>query len=70
MILPDFNLLIYAIDDDALAHDRALRWWEASRSGTETVGLAWTVPMGFVRLTTSPRIARRPLSSDEALETR
>ena len=40
MILPDFNLLIYAIDDDALAHDRALRWWEASRSGTETVGLA------------------------------
>jgi toxin-antitoxin system PIN domain toxin len=68
VIVPDLNLLIYAIDTDSPAHERALRWWEGSLSGTETVGLAWTVLLGFLRITTNPRIVRRPLTADEALD--
>ena len=67
MKIPDLNLLIYAVDRQAPSHHQALRWWNASLSGSETVGLAWTVMLGFVRLTTSPRVVRTPLSADAAL---
>jgi toxin-antitoxin system PIN domain toxin len=66
--IPDLNLLIYAVDRDAPEHATALRWWNALLSGSETVGLAWIVMLGFVRLTTNPRVVRSPLTSDEALD--
>jgi hypothetical protein len=65
--LPDLNLLIYAVDSNSPQHRAALRWWNRLLSGTETVALAWTVLLGFLRLTTSPSVMRRPLSTDEAL---
>ncbi len=37
-------------------------------SGHETVALSWTVLLGFVRLTTNPRIMQAPLTSDAALD--
>jgi uncharacterized protein len=66
--IPDLNLLIYATDRDTAEHETALRWWNATLSGTETVGLAWTVMLGFVRLTTNPRVVRSPLSAEAALD--
>lgn len=68
MIVPDLNLLLYAVDTDAHTHETARRWWEGVLSGTETVGLTWSVLLGFVRITTNARIMRRPLSADEALD--
>ncbi len=68
MKIPDLNLLIYSIDRRAPVHRPALRWWNGALSGTETVGLAWTVLLGFVRLTTSPRVVRSPLSPEAALD--
>jgi toxin-antitoxin system PIN domain toxin len=68
VIVPDLNLLVYAIDRDAHAHAKALAWWEEALSGTQTVGLAWSVLLGFVRLTTNPRVMRSPLDVDEALD--
>jgi toxin-antitoxin system PIN domain toxin len=38
-------------------------------SGEERIALAWTVLLGFIRLTTSPRIFEHPLSVDNALRT-
>lgn len=38
-------------------------------SGGERIALTWTVLLGFIRLTTSPRILERPLSVDDALRT-
>ena len=67
-MIPDLNLLMYAVDRQASAHRQALRWWNASLSGTETVGLAWTVLLGFVRLTSNPQIVRSPLSAGAALD--
>jgi len=66
--IPDLNLLIYAVDRTASEHATAMRWWNATLSSGETVGLAWTVLLGFVRLTTSPRVGRSPLSPEAALD--
>lgn len=68
MRIPDLNLLIYATDETSSEHIAALRWWNAALSGSETVGLAWTVLLGFVRLTTNPRVVRTPLAPDTALD--
>jgi toxin-antitoxin system PIN domain toxin len=66
--LPDVNVLIYAVDDAAPAHRAARDWWNASLSGTETVGLAWSVLLAFIRLTTNPRVFRDPLEPGQALD--
>jgi toxin-antitoxin system PIN domain toxin len=66
--IPDLNLLLYAVDRTAPDHEAALRWWNATLSGGETVGFAWTVLLGFIRLTTNPRIVRSPLTPAMALD--
>lgn len=68
MKLPDLNLLIYAIDRRSHSHKAAYKWWNDLLSGGETVALSWTVMLGFVRLTTSPRIMQAPLTADAALD--
>lgn len=68
MKLPDLNLLIYAVDRVSASHESASSWWNGLLSGNETVGLTWSVLLGFVRLTTNPRVFRHPMSTDEALE--
>lgn len=68
MKVPDLNLLIYAVDRSSHAHPPAVRWWNGLLSGTETVALSWAVLLGFLRLTTSPRIMHAPLMADEALD--
>lgn len=68
MRLADLNLLIYAVDSTAPLHAPASRWWNDLLSGRETVALAWPVLLGFVRLTTNPRLMRSPMSADEALD--
>ena len=66
MRLADLNLLIYAVNRDAPQHDVARQWLEDSLSGDDTLALSWSVILGFLRLTTSPRIFDRPLSADRA----
>lgn len=68
MKLVDLNLLIYAVNRDAPFHDTACRWWEASLSDNEPVGLAWAVVLGFLRVTTNGRIMPNPLDADKAIE--
>jgi toxin-antitoxin system PIN domain toxin len=59
---------MYAVDRTAPEHPTALRWWNATLSGSETVGLAWVVLLGFVRLTTHARVVRSPLEPGAALD--
>ena len=66
MILPDINLVIYAYNEDSPFHVHAKAWWERCLSGTEPVGLAWVVVLGFVRLMSNRRVLARPLSAPEA----
>ncbi len=67
MILPDVNVLIYAVDGRSPLHERSRGWLEAILSGSETVGLAWSVMLAFVRLTTNPRIFDNPMPTAEAI---
>ena len=68
MKLPDLNLLIYALDEGSPRHVQARSWLEATLSGTEAVGFAWAVLLGFVRLLTNPAILEAPLDVTEALD--
>ena len=66
MIVPDVNLLVYAVFDGYPLHQRASSWLNDALSGTEEVGLTVPALFGFVRLTTSARVHERPLSVDAA----
>ncbi len=63
----DLNLLVYAVNRDAPQHVAARRWLETRLSGDETFALSWSVILGFVRLSTQPRIFERPMSAERAL---
>jgi toxin-antitoxin system PIN domain toxin len=66
--LPDVNLLLYAANESSPRHLSAHRWVEATLSGSETVAFAWTVLLGFLRLSTRGRVFERPLRADQALD--
>lgn len=68
MIIPDLNLLLYACDSSSRFHPAALAWWRSCLTGTEPVGLPRVVLFGFVRLTTSGRVFRQPMTPVEAAE--
>lgn len=68
MKLPDLNLLLYAIDESSPHHDRARPWLEQALSGTEEVGFAWAVLLGFIRISTNPVVLEHALSAADALD--
>ena len=68
MILLDVNILIYAVNQDAPLHSRAKSWLEATVSGTESIGIPWTVFLAFLRLTTRSGLFRNPMPLDAAFD--
>jgi hypothetical protein len=68
VILLDVNILIYAVNQDAPLHSRAKSWLEATISGTETIGVPWTVLLAFLRLTTRPGLFRNPMPLDASFD--
>jgi toxin-antitoxin system PIN domain toxin len=69
MIVPDVNLLLYAVNSDAPLHQPAREWLEETLSGAEDVGLSWIVILAFLRLTTRAGVFAKPLRVDAAFET-
>ena len=67
MIIPDVNLLVHAYNSDSPVHDRARSWWERTLSKPVAVGIPWVVILGYLRITTHPRILERPLPVKVAL---
>ena len=68
MIIPDTNLLLYAVDASSPHHARARQWLDATMRGVEPVGFAWAVLLGFLRISTNARILERPLTIAEATQ--
>jgi toxin-antitoxin system PIN domain toxin len=66
MILPDVNLLLYACDAASPFHSKSASWWSSCLSGSEPVGLCSAVIFAFVRIGTSSRVFKDPLTVDEA----
>ena len=68
MKLPDVNLLVYAMDESTPQHRRAGPWLREVLSGEKTVGLAWNVILGFLRISTRAQVFSVPFSTSEALD--
>jgi len=68
MILPDVNLLVYAVDENSPFHQPAKAWLEGHFNGGNAIGFTWQVLLGFLRLTTRPALLKSPLTADQALD--
>jgi len=68
MILPDANLLLYAVNENAPIHRKAKSWLESAMSGPDTVGFSWNVLLAFLRLTTRAGVFRDPLPLNTAFD--
>lgn len=66
MKVPDVNLLLYAVDAAAPRHEQARNWLEETLSGTEEVGWAWAVVLGFLRVSTNAAVFEEPLATADA----
>lgn len=66
MKLVDANVLLYAVNSDALHHERSRRWLESALSGAETVAFAWVALLAFLRLSTKVGLFPAPLTVDGA----
>lgn len=67
MKVVDLNVVVYASDESSTRHRRAKRWFDVAMSSTETIGISTAVAVGFVRLTTSPRVMATPLDVETSL---
>src|ERR1039457_239668 len=68
MIILDANLLLYAVNKDAMQHAKAKVWLESILSGSEVVGFPWNVILAVLRLTTRPGVFRHPLRIERAFD--
>lgn len=66
MIIPDVNLLLYAIIDAFPQHETARSWWEEAMNSNELIGLTDPAIFGFLRISTNPRLLKPPLPVEEA----
>lgn len=62
MKLVDANVLLYAVNSDALHHERSRRWLESALSGAETVAFASVALLAFLRLSTKVGLFPEPLT--------
>ncbi|MBC8089349.1 MAG: type II toxin-antitoxin system VapC family toxin [Phycisphaerae bacterium] len=67
MKILDLNLLIYAMNVASPLHASAKDWLETLLSGEESIALPWIVVVGFLRVTTHPRVLPRPLTPEAAM---
>ena len=68
MKIVGLDILLYAVNPGAPHHDRIVAWWEEALNGDETIGLAWAVVVGFLRLSTNSRIFPNPLFPEQAVD--
>src|SRR5689334_2976116 len=67
MTLVDLTLLLAAVNERAPMHKAARSWWEDQLNGTDPIALSWLVILGFIRLTTNPKIMPEPLPLADAI---
>jgi toxin-antitoxin system PIN domain toxin len=68
VIIPDINLLIYAYDESSGFHKKAKPWLSKLLDGQEEVVFPLVSLLGFIRISTNPKIFERPLAPAKACE--
>ena len=66
MILPDVNVLIYALRKDAIDHELARDWLTETVSSGIRYGISPLALGAVVRIVTNARVFKEPSSLDEA----
>lgn len=66
--LVDTNILVYAVNRDCDEHRAAAEAVHGWLAGALPWALTWGVVYEFLRIVTHPRIFRRPLTADRALQ--
>jgi toxin-antitoxin system PIN domain toxin len=67
VIIPDVNLLLYAVISGFPQHPRAHAWWENALSSPVRLGLTQPALFGFLRIATNARILTSPLPVPHAV---
>lgn len=68
LILPDVNVLVYALRDASSYHTECRSWLDDLMHGDEAFGMSELVLSGFVRIVTHPRIFDPPTKLADALD--
>jgi len=66
MILVDVNILINAVHTGSPHHVGVKAWLDAAILQGIELGFPWLVLVGFVRITTNPKITRQPFTLEDA----
>lgn len=66
MLVVDTNVLIYAADTRSVHHEATTRWLREVSARAQVLGLGWVAALGFLRITTNPRVFASPLTIEEA----
>ena len=66
MVVVDTNVLIYAADADSPFHGACRGWIERQRERPDAWYTTWAILYEFLRVTTHPRVMRRPWSVTES----
>ena len=66
MIVVDTNVLIYAADADSPLHAASRNWLDGQRLRPDAWYTTWPIVYEFLRVTTHPRVMRRPWSVRQA----
>ena len=66
MLVVDTNILVYAADADSSFHSACRDWLERQRVRADAWYSTWSIFYEFLRVTTHPRVMRRPWNVTEA----
>ena len=66
MFVVDTNVLVYAADRDSPQHERCRKLLNDWRSGADAWFVTWGILYEFLRVTTHPRVMRRPWTAHDA----
>ena len=66
MFAVDTNILVYAADEDSEFHSRCYELLEKWRGQASAWYVTWGILYEFLRVTTHPRVFRKPWSAEQA----
>jgi len=66
VLVVDTNVLVYAADGDSPFHAACHDWLERQRGRADAWYITWAILYEFLRVTTHPRVMRRPWSASAA----
>lgn len=68
MLIPDVNILVYAIREDSADHESHATWLAAALTADEPVGISDLALSGVIRILTNHRVFREPSSTAQAFD--